>query len=125
MNGWLRLWVLVSSVWAVVVVSAAAFVIQEDTRYQEALYAMREAVNMPGAAPAAVKEVNILAIKKAVDAGDKRSANDFAKHLAYFDSQQSRRNRLYVQSLAWLAIPLLVLLLLGYGIAWVRRGFRS
>ena len=125
MNGWLRLWVLVSVVWAVLVVSVAAIVIPEVAAPElgsalspeEALKTADDALDLYRENPDAPEAPELLA-----------AAERLSQYVLNYKPEKSalaNRGRFYVQSLAWLAIPPLVLLLLGYGFAWVLRGFGS
>jgi hypothetical protein len=125
MNGWLRLWVLVSVVWAVVVVSVAAIVIPEVAAPEvgsalspkEAQKAVTDALTLYKENPDAPDAPELLARAERL--------NQYVLNYKPEKPALANRGRFYVQSLAWLAIPPLILLVLGYGFAWVLRGFGS
>ena len=182
MNGWKRLWILLTVIWALIVVSIATFIVIEDTydningpwiKYRlsdqsKTFYeGLEEDENGPAYTvsftyedgteqairfPLIEKEISEINFgeklaKIAKESGRIVSSKEIdlfkekvtlknsqaAKAKEEFDSEiekaklenlRQRREIIY-SSLAALFIPPIIFLFLGYGIAWVRRGFKS
>ena len=134
MNGWLRLWVLVSVVWAVLVVSVAAIVIPDKLQaIDPATAGPIESGSKYGGIPGEpLDELPAGFVIEPPKASQERGPVDelpegfvLDELLLEIEENQHERQEVIRTSIMVSIIPPLVLLLLGYGFAWVLRGFGS
>ncbi len=128
LNGWYRLWVFISVLYALIAIAVvySSFPSRSEVAFNEVLPYLSDRSLTLIVKEQEWKEFEVDGQRISVPAAlDLTAEREFAQ-----DYLQAQRRALSVKQLkhvalafAWWAVPCLTLLALGLGIAWVRRGF--
>ena len=133
LNGWLRLWLVVSLVWGISVISYQVYLF-EDIKVKKT--AILQFDNPNGGKPKIVKMVFSNTIS---EASIKSLAEKHGKEIRekgfdalpdvfedpYNNYIKKQKEKLTTISLRIIAAPIILFLLFGLAVAWVRNGFKN